>query len=151
MLQKPFLVEKISNFYTIYCNPLFSHLSLLNLIILMILLFTWKSEFRFPENFQIPNSYLLDLDILPHSSLQVLNHLHPSLVIYQTGYPAPLSKIDDSAENPSAGSKRKPLPSSSPETQPKVFDENVSPWLPPPFQLFQPCVCSPRGSTGSRS
>ena len=70
--------------------------------------------------FKFQISYLLDLDILPHSSLQVLNHLHPSLVIDQTGYPAPLNKIDDTVENPSAGSKLElePLPSSSPETQP---------------------------------
>ena len=103
------------------------------------------------EIFKSQICYLLDLDILPHSSLQVLNHLHPSLIINQTGYPAPLDKIDDSVENPSSESKLGSLPSSSPETQPKVFDEHNSPWLPPPFQLFQPYVCSPRGSTGSRS
>ena len=146
-------LKEISIFYAIYCNPLlFSHLSFLNLIILMILLFTWESELKFPGNFQNPKiCYLLDLNILPHSSLQVLNHLHPSLVIYQTGYPTPLNKIYDSVGNPSAESKLEPLPSSLPETQPKVFHEDISPWLPPPSQLFRPCECSPRGSTGSRS
>ena len=32
-----------------------------------------------------------------------------------------------------------------------MFFEDISPWLPPPFQLFQPCECSPRDSMGSRS
>ena len=67
------------------------------------------------EIFKSQICYLLDLDILPHSSLQVLNHLHPSLIINQTGYPAPLDKIDDSIENSGSESKPGSLPSLHPK------------------------------------
>ena len=68
----PLWLKKISNFCAIYCNPLlFSHLSRLNLIILMILLFTWESEVKFPGNFQ-------NLNLLPAGSRYSSSQQSPS-------------------------------------------------------------------------
>ena len=89
------LIWECGNFY---CNPcVLSHLSLLNLIILIILLFTWKVG---PDSKLLPlgnysNYHLLDFNVLPHSSLQILYNFHPTLVVYKTCDPATLKGEDD--------------------------------------------------------
>ena len=90
------------------------------------------------EIFKSQICYLLDLDILPHSSLQVLNHLHPSLIINQTGYPAPLDKIDDSVENPSSESKLGSLPSSHPKPHHKCLMNKIHLGSPHPSNSSSP-------------